>query len=299
MLSIQGLEWTPFELFTEKWAASSGIRDGDSANIQHNLGTLTGTEAREEEDMQIELDALSHEMRDRDPADAQLDCTAEKEGAARQEDDMQIEGDAPYNDPLKEVNGSIESNHQESDRLAAEVDTLINDFSMAFNSIESNQQETGRLAAENTALIHQLKEVQYQYSLLARLDLTRTPTILARPAEDMEAIVTRALRFTQSTSDVEAARILDSMNCDLPIGTQLIADVSVNVFILICTPRVVHIFDKADIVCIQYDSWFRVRLIMKGWCLELCSALNAQGSWLCEQWGKRYAEGVDATYVRG
>ena len=279
MLSDQGLEshgsymeWvTPLELWTKGSVASNVTRDRDAADTQHNCGAETEAEAREEDDMQIEPDALSHETRDRDPADAQLDCAAEKEGPARQEGGMQIELDALFNDFSKEDNISMKSNHQEFDRLAA----------------------------RETALIHQLKEVQHQYSLLARTDLTRTPKILERPDEEIEAIVTRGLRFTQSTSDVEAARILDSKNSDLPIGLKLIADVSANVYILVDGPSRVHIFDKADILCIEHDTMFRVRLVMKEGSLRLCDAMHAHKSWLCEKWVNKYAEGVEATYVRG
>ena len=213
----------------------------------------------------------SHDSRDQDRADAQLDINAEKEEAARQEDDVQ-----------------------------SELDALFNDFHREFNKAkESHQQESDRFAAENSALVDQLRELHDQYSVLARLDLTKTPTISARPVEELEAIVTRAVGFTQSTSDVEAARILNSTNSDLSNGTQLIADVSANVFILIRASGEVHIFDTADILRIEYDTWFRVRLITKGWCLELCGALHAKKSGICEHWGKRYAEGVWAPYVRG
>ena len=269
--------------------------------------------------MQIKLDAPGHETRDRDPANAQLDCEAEKEGAARPEDDMQIELDAlPIEsqkkeghdlcnldraDSLHDRDPQEEETARQEGNMQSELDALFNDVSKKVNeSIESNQQESDRVAAEETALIHQLKEVQYQYSLLARLDLTRSPTISARPAEEIEAIVTRAVKFTQSTSGVEVARILNSKNSDLPRGVQLIADVSdvsANVFILIDVPMRVHIFEKADILRIEYDSMFRVRLITKAWYLELCCAMHAQTSWLCEQWVKKYFQGVDAIYVRG
>ena len=310
--------WTPLQPYLEKWATTHGTRDGHLADAQHDCDAGKEAAARQEGGMQFELDALSHELYDRAPADAQHHCDAEKEGEAGQENHIQLlldalaidshmedrEGDNPSNLDRADAQHDCDPQEEEAARqegdVQFELDPSFDDLIMRFTKpIESNQQESDTLAAAETALVHQLKEVQYHYSLLARLDLSRAPTISAHPIDEIEAIVTRAIRFTQSTSDVEAARILNSMNSDLPIGTQLIADMSADVYILIGVPWRVHIFDKPDILCIEYDSMYRVRLIMKGWSLELCCGMNAQDNWLCEQWLKKYAEGVAATYVRG
>ena len=140
----------------------------------------------------------------------------------------------------------------------------------------------------------QQQEVNGQYSLLARLDITKTSTISSRP--DLETIIRRAVGLTQSTSDVEAASILDSTNTDLPEGTQLIADVSPNVFFMITATGKVDIFDKADIQQVEYDCSLRMRLIMDGKSLLICDTPNdVAKSAICERWMKR--SGVVLTLV--
>ncbi|KAM0804799.1 hypothetical protein BDR22DRAFT_817868 [Usnea florida] len=146
---------------------------------------------------------------------------------------------------------------------------------------------------EKAMLQHQ--KMDAQYSLLTKLNLTKTRRILSRPIEELEAIVTRAVGFTQSTSNIEAARILDSNNTDLPEGTQLIADVSPDVFILIVSGEV-EIFDKADIERVEYDIWLRMRLVMDGKSLLICdSPMNDEKSGICESWMIRH--GVERSIV--
>ena len=247
--------------------------------MQHECDARKDEAARQEDNI---LDShteklASHDPPNRDGADVQHDCDAVTEEAVRQESNTQSELDALFNDFSREIEKATESHRQESDRLVAED--------------------------ENTVLIYRLKELyelQARYSILARLDLTKTSTIQARHTEELEAIVTRAVSLTQSTSHIEAARILNCMNSDLPVGTQLIADVCANVFIHIGPPGRVYIFDKADISRIEYDTKFRVRLIMNGgWYMQLCGAMNARCMGICDQWGRRYAGGVEMRYIRG
>ena len=137
---------------------------------------------------------------------------------------------------------------------------------------------------EKAMLQHQKRDAQY-----------KTRRILSRPIEELEAIVTRAVGFTQSTSNIEAARILDSNNTDLPEGTQLIADASPDVFILIVSGEV-EIFDKADIDRVEYDIWLRTRLVMDGKSLLICdSPMNVEKSGICESWMIRH--GVERSIV--
>ena len=269
--------WAPLNSPTEQLAShDSSKRDG--ADAQHECDARKDEAARQEDnifDSHTE-ELTSHDPSNRDGADMQHDCEAETEEAARQENNTQSELDMLFDDFNGEIDKATESHLQEFDRLVAED--------------------------ENTVLIYRLKEfqeLQARYSLLARLDVTKTPTIQARHIE-LEAIVTRAIGLTQSTSHIEAARILNCMNSDLPVGTQLIADVCANVFIHIGPPGRVYIFDKADIQRIEYDTKFRVRLIMiGGWYMELCGAMNARCMGICDQWGRRYVEGVEMRYIRG
>ena len=145
------------------------------------------------------------------------------------------------------------------------------------------------------AMLH--RETDAEYSLLARLDLTKTPAISALPIEELKAIVTRAAGFTQSTSHA-AARILDSTNTALPEGKQLIADENPNVFILISASGKVEIFDRADIQCVEYDIFSNIRLILNHQSLLLCgNPRNVEKERICCDWLDRYAQGVVSTIV--
>lgn len=282
--------WAPLNSPTEQLAShDSSKRDGADAQheLQHKRDARKDEAARQEDNiLDSHMEELASHDSNRDRADAQHGCEAETEEAARQENNTQSELDALFNDFNREIDKA----------------TFNRDIDKA---TESHQQESDRLVAEdeNTVLIYRLKELyelQARYSLLASLDVSKTWTIQARPIEELEAIVTRAIGLTQSTSHIEAARILDCTNSDLPMGTQLIADVCANVFIHIGPPGRVYIFDKADIQRIEYDTKFRVRLIMNGgWYMELCGAMNARCMGICDQWGRRYAEGVEMKYIRG
>ena len=165
-------------------------------------------------------------------------------------------------------------------------------------------QDRNKIARLETSLAEEKKELEKamlqqqemngQYSLLARLDITKTSTISSRP--DLETIIRRAVGLTQSTSDVEAASILDSTNTDLPEGTQLIADVFPNVFFMITATGKVDIFDKADIRRVEYDCSLRMRLIMDGKSLLICDTpKDVEKSGICESWMER--SGVALTLV--
>ena len=232
---------------------------------------------------------------------------AERETAAREKDEVQSKLDALQVD-FNNLNGRFkqsELNHQvdantintlqaslaeEKNKLEKAEDQAARDRNMIAGLEAKLDEEKKKL--EKATLRHQ--EVDDQYSLLASLNLTKTPAISARPFEEVKAIFTRVAAFNQSTSHA-AATILDSTNTDLPELTQLIADVSPNVFVLIVSGKV-ETFDKADIQRVEYDYWMRIRLIMDGKSLLICGTpMDVKKSGICESWMAR--SGVDFTIV--
>ena len=178
---------------------------------------------------------------------------------------------------------------RDSDKISA-MQLELDNF-RARNNLLSTELDEEKRKLREAELRHQ--ELHDRYSLLVGLYVTKTQTVSTRSREELSAISARAIAFTQSTSDIEPARILNSQNSDLPEGTQLIADVLVNTFIWIAPSGKVHIFDKADMQYLEYTNPGKLRLVLEEVSFQFCAALNGDKFEACDRWMADFAGWVE------
>ena len=221
---------------------------------------------QEKDAVQSELDALRQDLNELSGRSEQLELTHQDDG-----------------NTIKDLNASLAAKKTKLQEAKVQATRDSNEIATLKADLDEEKQKATQ----------QQQKMDAQYFSLASLDLTKTAAISSRPVQERTAIVTRAAGFTQTTADLDPARILGSHNSDLPEGTQLIADISPDVFILITAPGKVEIFDKADIQCVEYDTSYRTHLIIDGKSLLVCGiTTNVENEKICDSWFDRYAEGV-------